>query len=96
MLVHELEQAHLDLGLLQEGPLVLDDLDGHVLLLLGVEGLDDLAEAALADERVDLVPLQELLARLDDVVVVLVVVAVVVQAPLLLARQRGCRLRLLG
>ena len=43
-----------------------------------------LAEGALADERVDLVAVEPLLARTHDVVVVVVVVALVVLATLLL------------
>ena len=50
-----------------------------LVLGVAVEGLDDLAKRALADERVDLVAFEELLAVLDDVVVVLVVEAVVVK-----------------
>ena len=76
--VHGLQQADLDLSLVQEWLLVLDDLDGDVAVFVRVEGLDDLSEGALADQGVDLVPLKELLAVLDDVVVVLVVEAVVV------------------
>lgn len=34
--VHELKKPQLDLGLVQEGFLVLDDLDGHPLLLVVV------------------------------------------------------------
>ena len=34
--VHELQQSQLYLGLVQEGFLVLDDLDGHPLLLVVV------------------------------------------------------------
>ena len=84
VLIHELQEAHLDLRLLQERPLVLDDLDGDELVRLAVVGLDHLAERALADERVDVVAVEERLAALHYVVEVLVVVAVVEQAALLL------------
>lgn len=47
--------------------------------------LDDAAEGALADHRVDDVAVVELLGGLNDVVVVLVVVAVVLADALLLA-----------
>ena len=46
--VHRLQEADLDLGLVQEGLLVLDDLDGDVAALLVVERLNHLAERALA------------------------------------------------
>lgn len=40
--VHELKKPQLDLGLVQEGFLVLDDLDGHPLLLVVVIGFHHL------------------------------------------------------
>lgn len=82
--VHHLQQVHLDLCLAEEGSLVLDDLDRHLALFLVVVRLHHLAEAAFADEGVDLVTVEKLLAVLYDVVVVLIVVAVVVQLALLL------------
>ena len=60
--------------LVKERFLILDDLDGHVTLLLVVISFDDLPEGALADEGVDLVAVEEALPGLDDVVVVFVVV----------------------
>ncbi len=54
----------------------------------------DLAEGSFADERVDLVPVEEALAVADDVVVVVVVVAVVEDLALLLVL-RVLALRLL-
>lgn len=45
-----------------------------------------LSKRALADKRVDLVSVEELLAVLDDIVVIVVVVTVVVQLALLLVR----------
>lgn len=45
-----------------------------------------LSERALADERVDLVSVEELLAMLDDIVVIVVIVTIVVQLSLLLVR----------
>ena len=59
---------------MKERLLILDDLDGHVALLLVVVRLDNLPEGALAYEGVDLVAVEEPLPGLDDVVVVLVVV----------------------
>ena len=59
---------------MKERLLILDDLDGHVALLLVVVRLNNLPEGALAYERVDLVAVEEPLPGLDDVVVVLVVV----------------------
>ena len=59
---------------MKERFLILDDLDGHVTLLLVVISFDDLPEGTLADEGVDLVAVEEALPGLDDVVVVLVVV----------------------
>lgn len=82
--VHHLQQVDLDLCLTQEGSLVLDDLDRHLALLFVVVRLDHLAEAAFADEGVDFVAVEKLLAVFNDVVVVLIVVTVVVQLPLLL------------
>lgn len=46
--VHHLEQLHLDLGLVEERLLVLDYLYCHLTLLVVVERLYYLAEAALA------------------------------------------------
>lgn len=40
--VHELKKPQLNLGLVQEGFLVLDDLDGHPLLLMVVIGFHHL------------------------------------------------------
>lgn len=45
-----------------------------------------LSERALADERVDLISVEELLAMLDDIVMIVIVVTVVVQLALLLVR----------
>ena len=59
---------------MKERFLILDDLDGHVTLLLVVISFDNLPEGALANEGVDLVSVEEALPGLDDVVVVLVVV----------------------
>ena len=59
---------------MKERLLILDDLDGHVALLLVVVRLDNLPEGALAYEGVDLVAVEEPLPGLDDVVVVLVVI----------------------
>ena len=59
---------------MKERLLILDDLDGHVALLLVVVRLDNLPEGALAYEGVDLVAVEEPLPGLDDIVVVLVVV----------------------
>lgn len=42
VLVHQLQQPQLNLGLVQEGFLVLDDLNGHQLLGLMVIGLHHL------------------------------------------------------
>jgi hypothetical protein len=42
MLVHQLQQPKLNLGLVQEGLLVLDDLDGHQLLGLMIVGFHHL------------------------------------------------------
>lgn len=42
MFVHELKKPQLNLGLVQEGFLVLDDLDGHPLLLMVVIGFHHL------------------------------------------------------
>lgn len=42
MLIHELQQTQLNLSLIQEGFLVLDDLDGNPLLLMVVVGLHHL------------------------------------------------------
>lgn len=51
MLVHQLQQPQLDLGLVQEGLFVLDDLDGHQLLRLMVIGLHHLpGQGASQDE----------------------------------------------
>lgn len=82
--VHHFQQVHLDLCLTQEGSLVFDDFDRHLALLLVIVRLDHLSEAAFADEGVDFVAIEKLLAIFDDVVVVLIVVTVVVQLPLLL------------
>ena len=59
---------------MKERFLILDDLDGHVALLLVIERLDNLPKGALAYEGVNLVPVEKPLPCLDDVVVVLVVV----------------------
>ena len=42
MLVHQLQQPQLNLGLVQEGLFVLDDLDGHQLLGLMIIGFHHL------------------------------------------------------
>lgn len=84
--VHHLEELDLDLGLVEEGLLVLDDLDGDVALLFVVEGLHHLTERSLPYERIDFVSIEELFTVLYDVVVVIVVVTIVVQLPLLLVR----------
>lgn len=44
VLIHEFEQANFDLSLLQEGPLVFNDLYGYVFLFLRVECFHYLAE----------------------------------------------------
>ena len=75
LLVEELEELDLCLGLLQEGLLALDDLDRHPLLRRVVERLDHLPEGALADDGTHRVPIVEELAILHHVVVVLVVPA---------------------
>ena len=60
--------------LVKERLLILDDLDGHVALLLVIVRLDHLPEGPFAYQRVDLVPVEKALPGLDDVVVVLVVI----------------------
>eukprot|EP00964_Phaeocystis_antarctica_P151459 scaffold119065_cov63-Phaeocystis_antarctica.AAC.1 len=82
LLVEELEQLDLRLGLLQEGLLALDDLDRHPLLRRVVERLDHLPEGALTDDRAHRVAIVEELPILDDVVIVLIVPAMVEEAPL--------------
>lgn len=99
VVVHHLEQSDLDLRLVAERLLVLDDLDRDVLLVDHVEGARHLAEAALADARLDPVAVVEDLAdykghsttwlwqfraTFDDIIVVLVVA--VLRAGLLLYR----------
>ena len=42
MLVHKLQKLYFNLGLIEEGLLVLDDLDGHILLVHAVIGLHHL------------------------------------------------------
>mmetsp|Transcript_29698 Transcript_29698/g.76867 ORF Transcript_29698/g.76867 Transcript_29698/m.76867 type:complete len:407 (+) Transcript_29698:332-1552(+) len=51
LLVEELQQLDLRLGLLQEGLLTLDDLDRHRLRPILVVRLDDLPKRPLADDR---------------------------------------------
>lgn len=82
--VHHFEQLDLYLGLVEEGLLVFNYLYGDMALLFVVERLHHLSERSLADQGIDLVPVEELLTILNYVVVVVVVEAVVVQLALLL------------
>lgn len=84
--VHHLEQFHLNLGLIEEGLLVLDDFDGNVALFFVVERLYHLTERAFTDERIDFVSIEELFTILYDIVMVIVIITIVVQLPLLLVR----------
>ena len=74
---HGLQHPDLDLGLLVELLLVLDHFDCDFFLLLVVEALADLAEAAPAEEGEDLVPVGDVVALDQEVVGVAVVEAVV-------------------
>ena len=88
LLIHELEKTNFDLSLLQEWTLVFDDFNGNVFLLFGIECLHHLAERTFANERIDFVAIEKLLATLDYVIKVLIVVAVIVESTLFLGRAR--------
>ena len=74
---------------MKERLFILDDLDGHVALLLVIERLDNLPKGALAYEGVNLVPVEKPLPCLDDVVVVLVVVTLKYSFVCLAKRQQA-------
>lgn len=84
--VHHLQQLDLDLGLIEEGFLVLDDFDGDMALLRVIECFHHLPKGTFADEGVYLVSLQEFLSVLHYVVMVVIVKAIVVDFALLLVR----------
>lgn len=83
-LVHHLEQLDFDLGLVEKRFFVFDDFDGHVALLFVVVGFDNLAERALADERVNFVAIEKAFAVSYNVVVIIIVVTIVVYFALFL------------
>lgn len=60
--------------------MVLDELDGHQLLVLVIETLDDLSEGSLADDLDELEAVRDVVAFLDAIVALLIVVAVVHEA----------------
>lgn len=68
------QYPHLDEGLVVEALLVADDFDCHVLVGFVVQRPDDLAEAALADDLEDFVPVADVVV--DHLVVAAVVVVV--------------------
>ena len=72
-----LQHLHLDSGLVVEALLVADDLHRHVFVVLVVEALQCLPEAALAEEVDDFVAVADVVVHHHLVVALFVVVAVV-------------------
>ena len=60
--------------------MILDELDGHQLLVLVIETLDDLSKGSLANDLDELEAVSNVVAFLDTVVALLIVVAVVHEA----------------
>jgi hypothetical protein len=75
-----LQDLGFDEALLVEPLLVPEDLESHVLLVLVVEALEHLAEAAFAEPGHDFESVTNVLAFLGDVLVLVIVEAVVVDA----------------
>ena len=56
MAVHELQQLDLNLRLVEEGLLVLDDLDRNLTLLNLIVSLDYLTEGTFSNETINFIP----------------------------------------
>lgn len=84
--VHHFEQLHLNLGLIEEGFLVLYYLDGDMALFFMVERLHHLTKWTFSYEGIYFVSIEELFTVLYDVIMVIVIIAIVVQLPLFLVR----------